>query len=158
MQIRVFTIPIHGNELVLEEVNLFLRQHKVLTLERQFSSSEGGYWTIFATFQENSIATSSKPPLSRTGKVDYREVLSPEAFAKFAKLREIRKELAAKNAIPSYAVFTDEELSKIAQLETLTVSAICSINGISKRAEKYAADFIHAFDDIRKDDIPPFLS
>ena len=117
-----------------------------------------GNKAIFATFQENSIATSSKPPLSRTGKVDYREVLSPEAFAKFAKLREIRKELAAINAIPSYAVFTDEELSKIAQLETLTVSAICSINGISKRAEKYAADFIHAFDDIRKDDIPPFLS
>ena len=36
MQIKVFTLPAQSSELMEEEVNLFLRQHKVMTIDRQF--------------------------------------------------------------------------------------------------------------------------
>lgn len=35
-----------------EEVNLFLRQHKLMTVDRYFNSDGGGYWAIFITYQE----------------------------------------------------------------------------------------------------------
>ena len=41
------------------------------------------------------------------------KVLTPEEFAFFSKLRELRKELAAKDGVPPFVVFTDEQLSSI---------------------------------------------
>ena len=52
MQIKVFTLPAQSSELMEEEVNLFLRQHKVMTVDRQFNPSLGGYWAIFITYQD----------------------------------------------------------------------------------------------------------
>lgn len=43
MQIKVFTLPAQCSEQMEEEVNLFLRQHKVMTVDRQFNPSGGGY-------------------------------------------------------------------------------------------------------------------
>lgn len=136
---KVFTLPVLNAEAVEEEVNKFLRGHRVMTVDRQFCPDHGGYWSLFVTYQENGAAGS---PVSRTNKVDYREVLSPEAFGRFARLREIRKEVAARNGIPAYAVFTDEELSQIAQMEEVSISAIASLKGVGKRAEKYGEAFL----------------
>ncbi|MDY3848630.1 MAG: hypothetical protein SOZ58_09990 [Prevotella sp.] len=74
MQIKVFTLPAQSSELMEEEVNLFLRQHKVMTVDRQFNPSGGGYWAIFITYQEGAPRSTTPPPVSRSGKVDYREV------------------------------------------------------------------------------------
>ena len=43
MQIKVFSLPAQSSELMEEEVNLFLRQHKVMTVDRHFNSDGGGY-------------------------------------------------------------------------------------------------------------------
>ena len=146
MQIKVFTLPAQSSELMEEEVNLFLRQHKVMTVDRQFNPSGGGYWAIFITYQEGAPRSTTPPPVSRSGKVDYREVLPPDAFARFARFRDIRKDLAGKLAVPAYAIFTDEELSQIAKLEEVTVKAIAEIKGIGKRAEKYGSYFVSVED------------
>ena len=139
MQIKIFTLPIHGSDQMEEEVNKFLRCHRVMTIDRQFSSDGGGYWSLFVSYQENGTQE-SRP--TRGNKVDYREVLSPEEFGRFARYRDIRKEIAAKNGIPAYAVFTDDELSKIARMEDVTIASIASIKGVNRRAEKYGEAFV----------------
>ena len=39
MQIKLFTMPVFGGEQVEEELNKFLRSHRVLQLERHFGRS-----------------------------------------------------------------------------------------------------------------------
>ena len=97
MQLKVFSISVVNPGDMEEEANRFLRAHRVMTIDRQFTAEGGGYWTVFVTYQEgaNAVAGASV----RSGKIDYREVLSPEEFGRFAHYRDIRKELAAQQGI-----------------------------------------------------------
>jgi superfamily II DNA helicase RecQ len=77
--------------------------------------------------------------------VDYKEVLSAEDFAVFAKLRDLRKEMAEKEGVPPYAVFTNEQLAAMVTTKADTQAALAKIDGIgSARIEKYAAAFLEA--------------
>ena len=141
MQIKIVTIPIGDSGLAQEELNRFLRGHKVLEVENKLISNENGaYWCFCIKYIESQMQTIS---LERKEKVDYRQVLDTETFAKFAKLREIRKKVAEEQAVPAYAIFTDEELSHLAKLEEITEKTMQSIKGIGeKKAEKYGKYFI----------------
>ncbi|HOX02953.1 MAG TPA: HRDC domain-containing protein [Verrucomicrobiota bacterium] len=78
-------------------------------------------------------------------KVDYKEVLAPDQFIRFSKLRLLRKELADKEAVPPYAVFTNEQLARMARLEAPTASALEAIEGIGPaKMAKYGAAFLDA--------------
>ena len=143
MQIKVFTLPVWDSEPLEEEINKFLRSHRVLTIDRQFSAENGGYWTLFVCYQEGASANTQNP-ISRGGKIDYREILSPEEFGRFARYRDVRKEVAAQAGIPAYAVFTDDELSQIARMEEVSVEKIEAIKNVGKRAEKYGEAFVKA--------------
>ena len=58
-------------------------------------------------------------------------------------MREIRKRLATEDALPAYAIFTDEELSNIAKIEDLSLAKIKTIKGIGdKKVEKYGQHFL----------------
>ena len=57
----------------------------------------------------------------------------------FARLRERRKELAAKEGLPAFAVCTDEQLAAMAKLERPDRAALKRIEGFGEgKAEKYA--------------------
>lgn len=78
-------------------------------------------------------------------KVDYKSILDEATFKVFARLREIRKQIANEDALPAFAVFTDEELSEIAKLPEITAKMMQSIKGIGeKKTERYAERFINA--------------
>ena len=80
---------------------------------------------------------------TRKEKIDYKEILDEQTFARFAHLREARKLIANDESIPAYAVFTNEELAQIAALEEITEGSIASIKGIGdKRTEKYGQRLI----------------
>ena len=118
-------------------MNKFLRGHKVLDIDRQFyvSSDNIGHWSVLVTYLPSAYSGS---PQDRKEKIDYKESLNREDFEKFTKLRAIRKRLAADDAVPAYAVFTDAELAQIAQLPIVESSAMTQISGIGdKRVEKY---------------------
>ncbi len=42
MQVKIFTIPLSNTELSEAEVNAFLRGHRILQIDRHFSSEGGG--------------------------------------------------------------------------------------------------------------------
>ena len=139
MQIKVFDITSINSESTIESINNFVRGHKVLDIDKQFyvTSDNVGHWSIFITYLDMPHSTTAKV-VEKREKIDYKEVLSEEEFARFAKLRSIRKQLATDDAVPAYAVFTDAELAQIACLSNIDTTTVFKISGIGeKRMEKY---------------------
>lgn len=132
MQIKLFTIPVLGGDSLNEELNRFLRSHKVLHVEQELISiSKEAFWCFSIKYLEG-IASKSKP------KIDYREVLPPEVFARYAALREIRKQLAKEEDVPAYAILKNEEMAELAKLNPLTLEGMRQIKGIGEvRIKKY---------------------
>jgi len=137
MQIKFFTIPIIGGDALTEELNIFLRTKKILQIEKQMVLSQGSaFWCFCVTWHNDLIAADKE-------KKDYKKVLDEATFKRFSNLRIIRKRLAQEEAIPAYAIFTDEELAALSSIEELTLADMKSINGIGeKKVEKYGLHFI----------------
>ena len=75
--------------------------------------------------------------------VDYKEVLSPEDFVIFARLRETRKELAKTEQVPAYAIFTNEQLAEMAKIRPVSKNGLSKIVGVGEsRIQKYGAQFL----------------
>lgn len=138
MQIKIFNIPIPGGEQINDEMNVFLRTKRVLQTESQLvNNNTGAFWCFCIKFLDSPLPSQEKPK-----KVDYREVLDEENFKRFARMRQIRKQLAQQEGIPAFAIFTDEELAGLARLEALTPASMRSVKGIGeKKVEKYGAHF-----------------
>lgn len=145
MQIRIFSIPITDNGEMQAEMNRFLAAGKVLEIEQRFYQNErGAYWNFCVRYLNGN--TGSFQQQSTKQKIDYKELLNEDEFTIFSKLREYRKIIAANDAVPAYAVFTDEELAGIARLPVLEVSKLISVKGIGdKKVEKYGNQLIELF-------------
>lgn len=137
MQIKTFTIPITDNGILQEDMNKFMRGHKVLEVSQEFYQSQSGAaWCFCVKYID---AATSFTQNTRKAKIDYREVLDEATFKIFARLRQNRKAIAEENGIPAYAVFTDAELASISKLTEITPANIKTIKGIGeKKVEKYA--------------------
>ena len=73
-------------------------------------------------------------------------MLNENEFVVFSKLRECRKIIATSDAMPAYAVFTDEELAGIARLPVLEANKLLSVRGIGdKKVEKYGNQLLALF-------------
>ena len=73
-------------------------------------------------------------------KVDYKEVLKPEEFEVFSRLREWRKGVAEKEGVPVYVVFSNEQLAQVVQKKVSSKAALKEIEGVGdSRVEKYGS-------------------
>ena len=137
MQIRLFTISVSDSGGGQEEMNSFLRSHKVLSVSENFVQNENGACWCFAVRYLVGKINYEKKLVSE--KIDYKTVLTETEFSRFSLLRQRRKKIADENGIPAYAVFTDAELSEIAKIENPEISTLQKIEGIGKKKiEKYA--------------------
>ncbi len=115
MPLKFFTIPIQDLASSEGELNGFLANHRVLSVDRHFvEHGASSFWTVCVDYLDGQPATSSDSR-SRRAKVDYRDLLSPEDFAVYAKLRDLRKEIAQAEAVPVYTVFTNAQLAQMVQ-------------------------------------------
>ncbi len=125
MRIKCFAIPALTPEAAAEEVSKFLASHRILTVDREFiADGPASHWALCVTY----LPSSNQPTPIKRPKVDYRELLSPEDFAVYSRLRALRKEFAEHDGIPPYAVFTNEQLAAM----------------VTQRIEKYGQAFIDA--------------
>ena len=69
MQIKLYTIPVFGSEKIEEEMNRFLRGHRILQLERHFCADNGGYWAIMIEYVDGDPVAEA-PPASRRERKD----------------------------------------------------------------------------------------
>ena len=137
MQFKIFTIPVTDDGSATEEMNRFLRSHKVLETEQQLiSTKNGSQWHFCIKYLANALPAGK--PNQGSSKIDYREVLDEKTFAVFSGLREIRKKIAEEAGMPVYAVFTNEELAGIAALEDIVPETIKTVQGIGdKKTERF---------------------
>ena len=138
MQMRVFAIPMDGDDEATEELNRFLRGQKVLSVEKVGVVDQGRhYWSICVEYLTRRAGESSIP--ARAGasttdnsklRIDYREVLSKEEFLRFAKLRDVRKQLADGEGVPVYTILTNAQLAAMARTVPQTKTALGAIEGV----------------------------
>jgi superfamily II DNA helicase RecQ len=141
MQLRFFTIPVRGGEETADELNQFLGSQRILAVDRSFvQDGANSAWALCVSYEP----AEGRPQTGKRGKVDYREVLSEQDFAIFARLRSLRKELADSEGIPAYALFTNEQLAEMVQRRVQTATALREISGVGEaRVEKYGESFLH---------------
>ncbi|MGE3820241.1 MAG: hypothetical protein AB7I30_12545, partial [Isosphaeraceae bacterium] len=95
-------------------MNRFLRGHRVIGVERRWVDlGADSYWSFCVDYLESGTSSGSTPRggVGAVDKVDYREVLSPEQFAKFVRSRSSRSEISKSEGVPVYATFTNERLA-----------------------------------------------
>lgn len=145
MQLKLFVISVKNIAAAEAEMNAFLRSHRMLSVKKEFvPDGENSYWTFCVEYLETPLPGSihatggNKPP-----KVDYKEVLSEEEFALFSQLREHRKQVADREAIPVYAVFTNEQLAQIVQKKITSKAGLKEVEGVGDgRIEKYGEELL----------------
>ncbi len=137
MQIKIFTIPVPGGEALMDDMNVFLRSKKVLEVTEQII---GNHWCFCIKYLDDTAPNDRQ-------KIDYREVLEPDIFQRFSRMREVRKALAQAESVKPFVIFTDAELAELAKLEELSMASMQRVKGVGeKKAEKYGARFIDMLD------------
>lgn len=140
MQLKLFIVPVKNIAAAEGEMNGFLRSHRVLAVKKEFvSDGENSFWTFCVEYLESGPA-GSPPPGGRLPKVDYKEVLKPEEFEVFSRLRDWRKGVAEAEGVPVYVVFTNEQLAEMVKKRAGSKAALKEIEGVGDaRLEKYGA-------------------
>lgn len=145
-----FQIPACGDTFLEEELNSFLESKAVVDIRQEFAQYEGGsHWCFSVRWRDGSL-TKDAPKRSKA-LVDYKEILPPVDFVTFARLREVRKELAKAEQVPAYAIFTNEQLAEIAKALPVSANALSKIEGVGEsRVEKYGGQFLKVLKDEAK--------
>jgi len=143
MRIDFFTIPVQSSAEASEELNSLLSSSRILTVDRQFvPDGTSSFWSVCVVSQTGPLR-GGKVASAKKDTVDYREVLSAEDFAVYAKLRDLRKQLAEREGVPTYAVFTNEQLAAITQGRVDSLTALKRVEGVGDaRVEKYGTSVL----------------
>ena len=96
MQFQAFAVSALTGE-GADELNRFLGSHRVVSVEKRFLDRELPQWCVCVEYLAGPPKEQEKRP-----RIDYREVLSSEDFAVYAKLRDLRKKVAEDEGLPLY--------------------------------------------------------
>ena len=128
MQLKLFLLPVKNVDAAEAEMNAFLRSHRVLTVKKELvADEENSLWTFCVEYLESAPGVMGGSSLTGRPKVDYKELLKPEEFEVFSRLREWRKGVAEKEGVPVYVVFSNEQLSEMVKKRVDTKAALKEI-------------------------------
>jgi superfamily II DNA helicase RecQ len=140
MPFEFFQIRCTGECEAKDSLNKLLRGGRIASVRKEFvADGENSFWAFCVESVDGKISENKAPGNSaRPAKVDYKEVLSEADFAVFSKLREMRKAISEKEAIPAYSVFTNEQLSHIVKARPDSLSSLGKVEGVGEsRVQKY---------------------
>jgi len=139
-----FFISPFSEKSVTEELNDFLRSHRIVNVEKRLVDSERGTGWVFLVEYANEGGKNNSSSSSQ--RIDYREMLNPVEYALYDKLRNLRKEIAEKTGVPVYAVFTNDQLAGMVKKTPKTPKDLLSIAGIGEsRVKQYGEVFLDLF-------------
>jgi len=143
-QYASFYVSPFGEKSVTDELNDFLRSHRIVNVEKKLIDGERGTGWVFLV--EYGTDGGKNAPNAPSQRVDYREVLTPADYALYDKLRHLRKEIADKSGIPVYAVFTNDQLASMVKKPPRTAKDLLAISGIGEaRVKQYGEAFVRLF-------------
>lgn len=145
----MFAVPALAGDVEEERLNHFLRTVRVVDVDRRLEVVGGvAHWCFCVSFLP---LAATMPPSGgsrgeRKGKPDYKAELSPEVFARFDRMRKVRRRMAEEAVVPPYVIFTDAELAAIASMPQPDARQIAMLDGIDKkRAAGYGETLIARF-------------
>ena len=116
MKYKFFTIPARDPETAEAALNAFCNQHRVSFVEKQLiADGADSFWSVCVSWQDGEAALSQGVSAANQPKVDYKELLSEEDFSAYLELRNFRKGMAEAKGVPSYALFTNDQLAAMVQ-------------------------------------------
>ncbi len=147
MRVKFFAVPALDSTEAEAAVNSFLAGQRVTSIDRQLvSDRSGSYWALCVTYVEGGSGRSKAP---KKGKIDYREVLPPDEFEVYAELRRLRKELAERDGVPLYAIFTNEQMAAMVQQKIDTSQDLGRLAGVGpSKIAKYGQAFLERLREI----------
>lgn len=149
MQIKLFAIPVYTDNALEEEMNRFLRGHRVIEVIHEFIS-EKGLWCFCVKYVEGA---DFRKGYAKNNQMDYKDILSNEAFTQFVKLRKARKRIAEEDGIPAFVIFTDKQMADLAQLGPPYSENMEKVEGMGKgKASRYAERFERLLESLEKED------
>lgn len=142
MQVKTFVLPVLSSERSEDELNKFLRSHRILQMERHFcTEGNGSYWAVLVEYVDGD-PMESVPPAHRRNKQDTPQDLTEEERKRFENFKQVRRRLATENSIPAYLVFTNEELATLARVPELNAESVKGVKGIApSRLKAYVEHF-----------------
>ncbi len=144
MQLKLFVAPVQDFAGTEAEMNAFLRSRRVLSVRKEFvADGSDSFWAFCVEHLDQDLAGVSsgvRPP-----RVDYREVLEPQEFEVFSRLRDWRKKTAEQEGVPVYSVMTNEQLAQAVQRKVSTRAGLKEIEGVGEaRIKKYGEAVLEA--------------
>lgn len=144
MAFEFIQIPANGQGSAKEELNKLLRNGRIASVKKEFvSNGEDSFWAFCIEFLDGSLGVADRVRSTSGPKIDYKEVLNEADFAVFARLRDLRKAVSDKEAIPAYSIFTNEQLAAMVTGKVDSLTAMGTIPGVgAARLDKYGAAFL----------------
>jgi len=140
-----FYVSPFGEKSATDELNAFLRSHRIINVEKRLIDGERGTGWVFLVEYGTSTEGKNSPgaPSQRT---DYRETLTPVEYALYDRLRSLRKELAEKSGVPVYAVFTNDQLAGMVKSRPKSAKDLLAIPGVGEaRVKQHGKAFAEVF-------------
>lgn len=143
MAFKFFQIPVRDGSAAEAELNAFLGSCRILSVDRRWVDlGHDSFWSLCVDYLDGEQASASAQR-GRGRAKDYKELLSADDFVVFAKLRDLRKEIAQAEGVPVYAIFTNEQLARMVETRVTSVGGLEAIAGVGDaRIEKYGEKFL----------------
>lgn len=143
-QFASFFVSPFGEVSVCDELNLFIRSHRIINLEKRLIDGERGTGWLFLV--EYGAEVKVQQAANSQSRIDYREVLNEQEYALYDQLREVRKGISDKNGVPVYAVFTNEQLAAMVKKPPMSLRDILALPGVGDaRVKQYGEFFLKVF-------------
>jgi len=152
-QYKFFNISAKHSETNEAEFNKFLKSNNITAINSKFvNMGENSYWSVNVQYKAESKSESSNVKQTDKERTDYKQILKPNDFTLYLRLREWRKEIGEKEKIPLYTIFTNEQLSKIAEQRTDTAEKLQKIHGVGdSKIKNYSKAVIRIVNDFNKE-------
>jgi superfamily II DNA helicase RecQ len=144
---KFFTVPAEGDARLESELNAFLCGHSVVDVKQEYHAASGanGTWCFCIRWRDKPGGVDNAPTKGRT---DYKEILEEGDFTLYLRLRDLRKEVASREQVPAFTVFTNEQLAEMAKCRPSSAASFKKLAGVGdSRYAKYGAEFVKFLED-----------
>ncbi len=147
LAMRLNELPTYG---IMEDVDRpTIRSYIDFLIEKGYLClTEGDYPVLHTTENAKNVLFSGEQVLylgkkrEKSSKEKAHSIQAADGSL-YAALRDLRSEIAKRESVPAYVVFTNAALQEMAERQPETTAEFLNINGVGyRRAERYAAAFI----------------
>ncbi len=142
MQYKKFILSFADEGSQEEEMNRFLRGHKIVKIDENFMPEEH-MWVFLVKYLGGEQNGTSSPQKRSDSKYIPEKDLDAKQLEKYKRFAEIRLELSKKYDIKAYVIFSNRELGELSKMENVNEQSLLNIDGYGKaRLEQFGHEFL----------------